>query len=67
MKKQSSTIAKTRRQIAGEYGMHVNTLMRKLKKEGIKLPRGLVYPKEQELIYEALGCPTSPPLKLKII
>ena len=48
---------KTRQQLAAEYGLHRNTFMRRLKKSGVHLPPGLIYPKHQEKIYEALGAP----------
>ena len=48
---------KTRQQIAGEYGFCEQTLRRKLRLHSIKLPRGLVTPKWQKVIYEALGYP----------
>jgi len=57
MKKHKNFIVKTRRQLADEFGMHVNTLMRKLKREGIELSKGLVCPKEQRKIYDLLGQP----------
>jgi hypothetical protein len=31
--------------------------MRRLKKAGVRLPPGLIYPKDQQKIYEALGAP----------
>lgn len=48
---------KTRQQLADEYNVHRNTFTRRLKKVGIDLPDGLVYPEEQERIYEKLGRP----------
>lgn len=50
-------IAKTRQQIADEYGIHRKTLYRWLKKASIKLGRGLVTPAEQALIYQTFGKP----------
>jgi len=49
--------AKTRREIANELGISVATLWRKLKKLGIELPTGLIYPPEQALILSTLGKP----------
>jgi len=57
MKRHEDFNVKTRRQLANEFGMHVNTLMRKLKREGVELPKGLVCPKEQRRIYELFGNP----------
>ena len=51
--------AKTRQQLAAAYGLHRNTFMRRLKKAGVRLPPGLIYPKAQQEIYEALGAPAS--------
>jgi len=50
--------AKTRQELAAEYGWHRNTLQKRLKQVGIQLPKGSVCPKDQRRIYEALGCPT---------
>lgn len=55
MKKTQS--AKTREQIALEYGISRRTLYNWLKKEGIELKRRLVMPKEQNRIYTTLGLP----------
>lgn len=49
--------AKTKKQIANEYGICTKTLNKWLKKEDIPLQRGLISPKSQELIYEKLGNP----------
>jgi len=54
---QKSNPTKTRTQIADEYGIHRNTLCRLLKKKGITLPQGLLYPQDVKRIYEALGHP----------
>jgi DNA invertase Pin-like site-specific DNA recombinase len=48
---------KTRQQIAEEYGIHRNTLQRRLRKEGIKLPNGVILPTDVKKIYDALGWP----------
>ena len=51
--------AKTRQEIANEYGIHRNTFHTWLKTAGIKLStRRLVTPKEQALIYEYFGQPS---------
>lgn len=52
-----SLIAKTRRQIADEYGISPRTLKRRCEKNGIDLPSGLIYPKDILLIYKKLGWP----------
>lgn len=52
--------AKTRQQIAIEYGISARTLKRKLQQLNIPLPGGLLFPKEQELIYQKLGKPAEP-------
>jgi hypothetical protein len=60
-KKPSALEAKTRQQIADEYGIHYLTLMRRLKAVGIELPHGVVLPKHQKEIYEKLGYPPDVP------
>jgi hypothetical protein len=47
--------AKTKQQIAEEYGICIRTLNKWLLKWDIKLDRGLISPKEQEVIYSKLG------------
>ena len=42
---------KTRQEIAGELGMSYKTFLRWLKKQGINLPSGLVFPFDQKIIY----------------
>jgi len=50
--------AKTRLQIADEYGICAKTLSRWLKKSKISLPtRDLIPPKVLEEIYARFGCP----------
>jgi hypothetical protein len=49
--------AKTKQQIAIEYGICTKTLNKWLKQESIKIHRGLINPKDQELIYEKFGFP----------
>ncbi len=48
---------KTRRQIAQEYGITPRTLRRWLKNHEIELPRRLISPQDQLLIYEKFGYP----------
>lgn len=50
-------VAKTRQQIADEYGISRKTLSRWLKKVSIVLDGYLIAPKEQELIYQTFGDP----------
>jgi len=50
-------MAKTRQQIADEYGIDRKTLYRWLKKADIQLSSCLVTPAEQELIYQKFGKP----------
>jgi len=49
--------AKTKTQMANEYGVCLKTFNRWLKRENILLPKGLICPKDQQVIYELLGCP----------
>lgn len=49
---------KSRDEMAQEYGLHRTTFKRKLLKAGIELPRGLISPKNQEIIYAFFGKPT---------
>ena len=51
--------AKSRLQIAQEYKINYRTLSRRLKKNNIILPSGLLYPKQQKLIYSTLGYPNA--------
>ena len=50
-------VSKTRKEIAREYGIHPKTLRRWLKKAEIELPKGLVDPKHQYIIYQKFGDP----------
>jgi predicted site-specific integrase-resolvase len=45
---------KTRQQMAQEIGVSYSTFWRWLQKNKIQLPRGLIYPIEQEKIYKKL-------------
>jgi len=50
-------IAKTRQQIADEYGVCRKTFYNWCKRNGIYLSGGLINPKEQEIIYKTFGNP----------
>lgn len=54
-----NSIAKTKQQMADEYGVCIKTFDRLMKKNKIKLDRGLIYPKQQLNIYNKLGFPNS--------
>lgn len=49
--------SKTRKQMAAEYNMGVVTFWRKLNKEKIEIPSGLITRKWQQVIYERFGYP----------
>jgi len=49
--------AKSRQQIANEYGICTKTLNKWFKDEKIVIKRGLINPKKQEIIYKKLGVP----------
>jgi AraC-like DNA-binding protein len=49
--------SKTREQMAGEYGISPRTLRRRLKRVGLCLPNGVLFPEQQRLVYEKLGSP----------
>lgn len=51
---------KSRKQLADEYKINVKTLAKWTKEKGIILPKGLLYPKKVEEIYEKLGFPRNP-------
>ncbi|MHA7129954.1 helix-turn-helix domain-containing protein [Algoriphagus namhaensis] len=51
--------AKSRQEIAEEYGISSRTLTRWLHKAELDLPKGLLSPKSQKLIYEKFGKPKS--------
>jgi len=57
MKETKNTCAKTRKQLADEYGISVRTLNRRLYRYGIKPPPGLILPAWQKKIYKLLGNP----------
>jgi hypothetical protein len=50
---------KTKQQMADEYGVCRKTFNKLLHKKQIKLERGLIYPKDQFIIYDVLGIPKS--------
>lgn len=50
---------KTMQQMADEYGVCRKTFSKLLQKKQIILGRGLIYPKDQENIYNELGIPNS--------
>ncbi|GAB4498818.1 MAG: hypothetical protein OHK0019_34800 [Saprospiraceae bacterium] len=50
--------AKTRQEIAAEYGIAVRTLNRWLKKRNLEIPkRDRISPKDIIRIYDEFGCP----------
>jgi phage antirepressor YoqD-like protein len=55
-----SKYAKSKQQIANEYGICTKTLNKWLKEEKISIKRGLINPKKQEVIYKRLGVPKIP-------
>jgi hypothetical protein len=52
-------VVKTKQQMAFEYGVSRKTFHKLLQKRQIILERGLIYPKDQENIYNELGFPES--------
>ena len=44
-----------KKEIASNMDISVNTLRRRLEKAKLNVPRGLIFPKEQEQIYITLG------------
>jgi hypothetical protein len=58
MENQSGGV-KTKQQMADEYGVCRKTFNKLLWKKQIKLDRGLISPKDQQVIYEKLGNPNS--------
>jgi hypothetical protein len=53
--KESINKAKTKQQIAEEYGICIRTLNKWLLERNIIIKRGLISPKEQEIINTKLG------------
>ena len=54
-----NSVVKTMQQMADEYGVCRKTFSKLLQKKQIILGRGLIYPKDQENIYNKLGIPNS--------
>ena len=48
---------KYKKQIAAEYDVHAKTLQSWLAKAGVTIPRGLLSPSKQKVIYERFGYP----------
>jgi hypothetical protein len=51
--------AKTRKEVANEYGVSLKTLNRWFKKENLQIPNGLIYPINLRIIYETFGSPSN--------
>ena len=51
--------SKTKKQIADEYGICTKTLCKWIKSEQLEIKRGLIKPKDQDLIYKKFGIPKS--------
>ena len=49
--------AKTKQEIAKEYGVCTKTFNKWLKHNSVNIPRGLIYPSLQSKIYNELGKP----------
>lgn len=47
--------AKSRQEIAEEYGVSTRTLSRWIQNHDLLIPKGLICPKDQEVIYEKFG------------
>ena len=50
---------KTKQQMADEYGICRKTFSRMLLKKNIRLEKGLIFPRDQLVIYKKLGKPDS--------
>lgn len=57
--KQTTIRAKTRQEMADEYGIGRKTFYRWMKRAGIQVTNGLLYPLEIEVIYNTFGKPYS--------
>ncbi len=57
MRTKTSLKAKTRKELADEYGVSPRTFRRKLKSKNLDLPNGLITPKDLEKIYQTFGVP----------
>lgn len=55
--KSNNSSAKSKQQIAAEYGICTKTLTKWLKDENIILKRGLIRPNQLLLIYNTIGFP----------
>jgi hypothetical protein len=55
--KSSILKAKSRQEVAAEYGISVRTLNRWFKKVNLDIPSGLIDPLHSEIIYQAFGKP----------
>jgi transcriptional regulator with XRE-family HTH domain len=49
--------AKTRKEVAGEFGISEKTLSRWLKKSNLNIPSGLINPFHLRIIYGTFGVP----------
>lgn len=49
--------AKTRQDVAKEYGICIKTLNRRLDKANIIVETGIVFPKTLKIIYDTFGVP----------
>jgi hypothetical protein len=49
--------AKTRQQMADEYGVCRKTFNKILSRNGIRIRQGLIIPRDQKLIYDTIGQP----------
>jgi DNA invertase Pin-like site-specific DNA recombinase len=49
--------AKTRQEVADEYGITLKTLRMRLKKAKIRIPPGRLFPKTLKIIYSKFGMP----------
>ena len=52
------TKAKTRKEVANEFGITTKTLYNKLREANLDIPPGYLYPCTLKKIYLALGIPT---------
>ena len=49
--------AKSRQEVADEYGICVKTLVSRLEAAGVILDPGIIFPKTLKIIYDTLGLP----------
>ena len=53
--------AKTRKELAAEYGISVKTLNKRIKEAGLEIPSyRLLFPEMLKQVYSALGIPSVP-------